>query len=115
MEFLSKVPTVWDETKVLQARVADYIAVARRKENQWYVGVMTDWTPRELELRFDFLDKGTYTAEIYQDGVNAHRNGNDYKRMKKTIDKGQSLKIKLAPGGGWAARLYKCSGNSTNH
>jgi alpha-glucosidase len=107
MDFLAKVPTVWDETRVLQAKVADYIAVARRKGVEWYLGAMTDWTPRELELRFDFLDKGTYTAEIYQDGVNAHRNGNDYTRLVKTIEKGQSLKIRLAPGGGWAATLYK--------
>ncbi len=107
MAFLSKVPTVWDETKVLQAKVGDYIAVARRNGKEWYVGAMTDWTPREMELHFDFLDKGMYTAEIYRDGVNAHRNGNDYKRIETSIENGQKLKIYLAPGGGWAARITK--------
>ncbi len=107
MAFLSKVPTVWDETKVLQAKLGDYIAVARRNGQEWYVGAMTDWTPREMELHFDFLDKGMYTAEIYRDGVNAHRNGNDYKRIETSIENGQKLKIYLAPGGGWAARIIK--------
>ena len=61
MEFLSKVPTVWDETKVLDARVADYVIVARRNGNQWYVGAMTDWTPREFTLDFSFLTPGKHT------------------------------------------------------
>jgi alpha-glucosidase len=107
LAFLSKVPTVWDETKVLQAKVGDYIVVARRNGQEWYVGAMTDWTPREMELHFDFLDKGMHTAEIYRDGVNAHRNGNDYKRIETSMENGQTLKIYLAPGGGWAARIIK--------
>jgi len=107
LAFLSKVPTVWDETKVLQAKVGDYIAVARRNGQEWYVGAMTDWTPREMELHFDFIDKGMYTAEIYRDGVNAYRNGSDFKRIETSIENGQKLKIYLAPGGGWAARIIK--------
>lgn len=107
LEFLSKVPSVWDETVVLDAKVADYIAVARKNGNEWYVGAMTDWTPRDLTLDFSFLDAGkSYTAVIYQDGINADRNANDYKKVTRTVAKGDKVTVKLAPGGGWACRIY---------
>jgi alpha-glucosidase len=107
MEFLSRVPTVWDDTVVLRAKVGDYIALARRYGKEWYIGAMTDWTPREMELNLDFLEPGTsFTADIYADGINSHRNGNDFKRTTGTVKKGQVLKIHLAPGGGWAARIH---------
>lgn len=105
MEFLASVPTVWDETVVLKARVGDYIAVARRNGSQWYVGAMTDWTARELELSFDFLPAGKYKAVIFRDGVNAHRMGGDYKKVEQPVSRGDVLNVKLAPGGGWAAIL----------
>jgi alpha-glucosidase len=103
MEFLAKVPTVWDDTKVLDAKVADYVLVARRNGDEWYVGAMTDWTGRELTVDFSFLESGRHTIEIYQDGINADRFGNDYKKETKTISAEDKMKIKLAPGGGWAA------------
>ncbi len=107
LDFLSKVPSVWDETVVIDAKVADYIAVARKNGNDWYVGAMTDWTPRELIVDFSFLEAGKlFTAAIYQDGINADRNANDYKKVTRTITKGDKLTIKLAPGGGWACRIY---------
>ncbi len=106
-EFISKFPTVWDETKVLQAKVSDYIAVARRSGEHWFVGAMTDNESRSMELDFSFLGEGTYNMEIFEDGTNAHRNGNDYKRRTEQITKGDLLKIQMAPGGGWAARIYK--------
>jgi alpha-glucosidase len=105
MEFLAKVPTIWDETKVLAAKLADYILVARKYGNEWYVGVLTDWTPRELTVDFSFLESGRYRMTFYEDGVNAHRLGSDYKKIELTIDNSQKLTIKLAPGGGWAACL----------
>jgi len=107
LEFLSKVPSVWDETVVLDAKVADYVAVARKHGNEWYVGAMTDWTPRDLTLDFSFLEAGkSYTAVIYQDGINADRNANDYKKVTRTVSKGDKVTVKLAPGGGWACRIY---------
>jgi alpha-glucosidase len=105
MEFLAPVPTEWDETKVLDARIADYVAVARRNGRDWYVGTMTDWTPRELDLDFSFLPDGNFSMTSYQDGVNADRSGSDYKMEKRQINRATKLKIKLAPGGGWAARI----------
>jgi alpha-glucosidase len=105
MEFLGPVPTVWDETKVLDARIGDYVVVARRHGREWYVGAMTDWTARELEVDFSFLPEGNFQIESYQDGVNADRFGSDYKKVKSRVTKATRLKIKLAEGGGWAARL----------
>ena len=105
MEFLGPVPSVWDETKVLDGKIAQYVAVARRNGKDWYVGAMTNWSPRELEIDFSFLPEGNFTLQAYQDGVNADRMGSDYKMSKTQVNRGTKLKIKLAPGGGWAARI----------
>jgi alpha-glucosidase len=107
MEFLEKVPTVWNETIVLHAKVARYIVIARRNNDEWYVGAMTDENPREFTLDFSFLDSGEYMIDIYQDGINAHRYASDYKKITSRITQNQKIIIKLAPGGGWVARIYK--------
>ena len=107
MEFLSKVPAVWDKTIVLDAKIADYILLARLSGNDWYVGAMTDDKARDFTIDFSFLDKGTYLADIWQDGINADRNGNDFKKISVDVTKETKLNIHLAPGGGWAARVYK--------
>jgi alpha-glucosidase len=106
MEFLGPVPTEWDETRVLDARIADYVLVARRNGRDWYVGAMTDWTARDLEVDFSFLPEGSFTLEAYQDGINADRNASEYKRTTTQVSKTTKLKIHLAPGGGWAARIH---------
>lgn len=106
-EFITKVPTVFDETVPLDSKVAEYVAVARKKGDTWYVGAMTDWTPRELTLDFSFLDNGTYRAEIFKDGINADRDATDYKKEVVNIKKGDKFAVKLMNGGGWAARLEK--------
>ena len=103
MEFLAKVPTVWDQTKVLDAKVADYVLVARKNGDEWYVGAMTDWTGRELTVDLAFLEPGRHTIDIYEDGINADRFGNDYTKETKQVSAQDKMKIKLAPGGGWAA------------
>jgi len=105
MDFLGPVPTEWDDTKVLDARIAEYLVVARRNGSDWYVGALTDWTPRELAVDFSFLPEGNFQMEAFQDGVNADRMGSDYKMLKIQVRKTTKLKIKLAPGGGWAARV----------
>jgi len=105
MEFLSAAPTEWDETKVLDARIADYVSVARRNGRDWYVGAMTDWTAREMEIDFSFLPEGEFTMTAYRDGVNADRFAGDYKMEKVSINRATKQKIKLAPGGGFAARI----------
>jgi len=107
MEFLGPVPTVWDETRVLDARIAEYVVVARRNGQDWYIGAMTGWTPRDLELDLSFLPAGALRMEAYQDGVNAGRMASDYKLVKGPIDKSARVKIHLAEGGGWAARIHQ--------
>jgi alpha-glucosidase len=105
MEFLSKVPSVWEATVALDAKVADYVLVARRRGKEWYVGAMTDWTARTLTVDLSFLGEGSYSASIYQDGINADRYGGDYKKISRTVTAKDKLSVQLAPGGGWAARL----------
>ncbi|HEX8685282.1 MAG TPA: glycoside hydrolase family 97 protein, partial [Pyrinomonadaceae bacterium] len=105
MEFLSAIPTVWDETRALGGKVGDYVLVARRSGRDWYVGALTDWTARELEVDFSFLPEGEFKVDAYQDGVNAGRFAGDYKKVAGRADRATRLKIRLAEGGGWAARL----------
>ena len=107
MQFLSPVPTTWDETRVLAAKVGDYVAIARRHGNDWYIGAMTDWTPRDLELDLSFLPAGSFQMTAYQDGANSDRLGADYKKTTSTVTKATKLKIHLASGGGWAAQIRR--------
>ncbi|MBW6534372.1 MAG: glycoside hydrolase family 97 protein [Mariniphaga sp.] len=107
MEFLKEVPTVWDETRVLEAKVGDYILMARRKGETWYVGAMTDWSPRSLELNLSLLPAGNYTIQVWKDGVNADRHAADFKQEKQNVSASSKIKIDMAPGGGWAAIISK--------
>jgi alpha-glucosidase len=102
MVFLAGVPTVWDETRVLDGHVSEYIVVARRSGQEWYVGAMTNWTPRDLTLDLGFLGPGRYSLQAYQDGINADRCAMDYKRVQLEVTARRKLPIHLAPGGGWA-------------
>ena len=106
-DFITQIPTVFDETVALQSEVGKYVAIARRKGEVWYVGAMTDWQSRDLTIDLSFLDKGDYRAVIFSDGVNAHKVGTDYKREEMPITSGQKLNIHLSNGGGWAARIEK--------
>lgn len=106
MAFLAPVPTVWDETIALDAKIGDYLLMARKAANgDWYIGAMTDWTGRDLTVDLSFLGEGNFTAEIWQDGVNANRMAQDYKRSTQSVNKNTKLSIKLANGGGWVARI----------
>lgn len=105
--FIAQIPVTWDETHVFEAKVSDYILMARKKGDKWYVGAMTDWTPREFTLDCSFLGEGNYQIAIMKDGINADRNANDYKQVTKTITSESVLQLDLAPGGGWAAIIEK--------
>ena len=105
MQFLGPVPTTWDETIALDGKITDYVIVVRRKGRNWYVGAMTDWTARDLAIDFSFLPPGNFQMEAYQDGPNANRFGSDYQLVRQNVDRQTKLKINLAEGGGWVARL----------
>jgi alpha-glucosidase len=106
LRFISDVPTDWDETVALDGKVADFALIARRKGDAWYVGGMTDWSPRTLDIDFSFLGTGTYTAEIFRDGINADRHAEDHKREVIEVNNMKRMQVKLAPGGGVAMKIY---------
>ena len=106
-DFITSVPTTFDTTMPLEGKVGEYVALARRKGDTWFVGAMTNWTPRELNLDFSFLGNGDYQAVVFKDGINADRDATDYKKEVIKISKDSKINIHLAPGGGWAARIEK--------
>jgi alpha-glucosidase len=104
--FIAKVPTVFDETVALDGKVGEYVAIARRKNDTWYVGAMTNWDARDITIDFSFLGDGNYELEIFKDGINADRDATDYKREVISITKNTRQTISLSNGGGWTARIY---------
>ncbi len=107
MEFLKKVPSVWDETHVLDAKVGEYILVARRSGDMWFVGGMTDWSPRKLKLDLSFLSNGSYTMQVWKDGVNADKQASDFNYEEVNVTPKSVTPVELAPGGGWSAIITK--------
>ena len=105
--FLTKVPTVWDDTVGLAGEIGKYAALARRKGGDWWLGAITDWTARELELSTVFLGSGEWKVEAFEDAPDADKNAEHYVRREFTIKAGDTLKVKLAPGGGFAARFTR--------
>jgi alpha-glucosidase len=105
LDFLSKVPTTWDETHGLDACIAHYLTLVRRNGNNWFLGSITDWTERDFEIKLSFLGDGNYTMESWSDGPNATRKAEDFLMNKATVDKNSTIKIHLAPGGGFVARF----------
>lgn len=104
-DFLVKIPVVWDDLKVLDARITDYLLLARRSGSDWFVGALTDWTAREMQLDLSFLPAGEFTMEVFQDGINADRHAQDYKHVIMKVTQGEKMKINLATGGGWVAKI----------
>lgn len=103
--FIAEIPTVWDESIVLDGKMGEYIVTARRKGDVWYVGGITDWSARDIEVDCSFLGDKSYHATLFKDGVNAHRAGRDYKCESFSIKKDGKLKVHLAPGGGFALKI----------
>ena len=106
-EFIARIPTVWDETLVLGGKIGEFVTMARRSGNDWYVGSMTDWTARDITIETGFLPAGRYAVEIFRDGINADRAARDYAKEERSIVPGDRIKVHMAPGGGWAAKLVK--------
>ena len=107
IDFIGKIPTVWEQSVSLENKISEYVSVARKKGDEWYVGAMTNWDIRELTFDLSFLGDGHFTAEIFCDGINAGRIASDYQREIVSIPADRKLTVKLAPGGGFAARISK--------
>ena len=103
--FMASIPTTWDETIPLAGRVGEFLVMARRNGNNWYIGAMSNEKSRELTISLDFLENGIYTGELMKDGVNAKRHAEDYIKETRTFSKGDSITLKLAPSGGFALKL----------
>ena len=107
-ELLGSIPTIWDETKIIDGKVGKYIITAREKGENWFIGGMTNWSARDININFDFLDDtGNYKATICKDGVNAERYAADYILTDTTVKKNDTINFHLAPGGGFFIRLEK--------
>lgn len=106
-DFIAGVPTVWDETLILDGKMGEYIVTARRKGDTWWIGGITNWDPRDIEIDLSMLGEGDYNASIFADGKNAHRRASDYKLTNQKVNKDSSLNVHLAPGGGVAMKIEK--------
>jgi alpha-glucosidase len=104
-DFIKNIPVIWDDIACLDGKVGDYVVVARKSGQEWFVGAMTNWKDRTMDIDFSFLGSGNYNIEIFSDGINADRYAGDYKITKGTTNPGARMRIHMAPGGGWAARV----------
>ena len=97
-KFIASIPTVWDETIALQGKIAEYVVIARRSGNKWYVGALGNWDERDLVVDLSRLGVGAKQGEVYVDGVNADRKAQDYRHEQVSVN--GVWKVHLAPGGG---------------
>jgi alpha-glucosidase len=107
MKLLGSIPTTWDETRILDGKIGEYIVTARRKGTNWFIAALNNSVAKDIIVKFDFLDVGNFKATICKDGVNAHNYGADYELAEKSIKRNDSLEIHLAPGGGFLLKLEK--------
>ncbi len=105
--FIAQVPTVWDQSVAMNGEIGKYVTTARRKGDVWYVGAMTDWNARALDLDLSMLGEGDFTAEIFRDGVNADRIASDYRKERIDIPADRRLHIEMAPGGGCVLKITR--------
>jgi alpha-glucosidase len=106
LDFISRVPAGWDETRVLAGQPMDYIVVARRKGAQWYVGCLTGSRERTIELPLDFLPAGEFRAEIYSDAPDAAQFPKKTDKEERSVGRDTRLTVRMAPGGGQAIRIF---------
>jgi alpha-glucosidase len=106
-EVLQHMPVIWDETKVPAAEVGKYISIARRKNDSWYIGTITDSSARKININLNFLTAGKYVATIYSDAADTNENANHLTKQNLIVDKNKIIPISLAAGGGNIVILKK--------
>jgi alpha-glucosidase len=105
IDFIGEIPVEWDEIKVLHANIGENTAVARRKDDIWYIAAITNWDKKELNIGLDFLENKKYRLKFISDGPNADKRAQDYVLKEEVVTNSQILNLKLASGGGWIGRL----------
>ena len=107
-KFISGIPTVWDESIAVNGEIGKYITLARRNDGTWFVGSLTGWDGRELQLDLGFIGDGEWVMEIFQDGINADKAACDYRHLVSfPVPSDRKISVHLAPGGGWAAKITR--------
>jgi alpha-glucosidase len=104
-EFIKAVPATWDETRVLDGAPGEFITMARRHGSDWFLGSLTNWQPRQVDIPLSFLGSDSYAATIYADAADADRNPKNVDIKQQRVDRDTKLKVQLAPGGGYAVHL----------
>jgi alpha-glucosidase len=104
-EFLKKVKTMWDDTRIMNGQIGEYITSARRSGDEWFIGAMTNSKSRTLEIKLDFLGEGKYKLVAFEDSPESAIDAEKVMRSAKTVSKGDVVKMRMAPGGGYAAWL----------
>ena len=109
VDFIASLPVEVDSTFIASGELGKYIVTVRKKDVNWYIGGMTNWDERDVQLNFSFLPEGmSYTAVLFKDGVNANKQAEDYRKETIRIDKDSRLTLHLASGGGFAMKLELC-------
>lgn len=109
VDFIASLPVEVDSTFIASGELGKYIVTVRKKDVNWYIGSMTNWDERDVQLDFSFLPEGmSYTAVLFKDGVNANKQAEDYRKETIRIDKDSRLTLHLASGGGFAMKLELC-------
>lgn len=103
--FISRIPTIWEDTKAITAKIGEQLVIARKNGKNWYLAGLTDWNARNIEVKLDFLEASKYKMEIFKDGVNADVYASDFKTEEVMVSKNDLINITMAKGGGWAAIL----------
>jgi alpha-glucosidase len=106
-EFLKVVPTTWDETRVLNGEIGEYVTIARRSGNRWFLGSMTNSTPRELDIALVFLEPGRYQLHLFRDAEESAEYPDRVEEETRTVSSGDKLHLKLTPAGGYACWLER--------
>ena len=106
-EFIAACPETWDESLGVNGEIGKYITIARRSGDAWYVGALTNWDERDITLDLSFLGEGEWSLDIFQDGPNAEKAARDYVHTTANVPADRKITARLAPGGGWAAKITR--------
>lgn len=105
--FLTKIPVVWDETKIIDAKIGEYVILARRSGDDWYLAAITNWDARKLTVDLNFLGSGKYNMNYFMDGKNTNNRAIDFVHKSQKVDSSTTIEMNLSSGGGWVAKIMR--------